>query len=195
MPRPYSLPYLFDELKQINISDLKRWNYLTGKKKSSGVLTWSIRGEKTGSISFTIDTITEAPSMVLNYSVNNKSYSIRVSLTTIKSNLNTGSVWLFICPHTGKRCRKLYFKDGKFAHREAHTNCMYQLQTFSKKNRDLVRLMTPQFKSEQLYSELYSKHFKKYYAGKPTRRYERIASQLRLAEKISSVEFQKALLS
>ncbi len=194
MPRQYSFPCYFDELLQISISDLKRWNYLNNKKKSSGVLTWSVRGEKTGSISFTIDTITDIPNMELNYKVNNMSYSITVNLTTKESNLKTGKIWYFLCPYTGKRCRKLYFKDDKFAHREAHTNCMYELQTFSKKDRDLVRLMTPKFEEKKLSNELDVKHFKRYYAGKETKRFKKIQAQLHLAKKLSLKEMLYSLI-
>jgi hypothetical protein len=46
------------------------------------------------------------------------------------------------------------------------------------------------FKLDNLYEQLYKKHFKKTYAGKPTRRYLRIMKQIEQAKKIpnSSIE-------
>ncbi|MBU1485870.1 MAG: hypothetical protein KKG25_13550 [Bacteroidetes bacterium] len=40
------------------------------------------------------------------------------------------------------------------------------------------------FKSDNLYGELYKKHFKKSYAGKPTKKYLRIMEQIQKAEEI-----------
>ena len=37
---------------------------------------------------------------------------------------------------------------------------------------------------DKLYTELYKKNFKRYYAGKPTKRYLRIMEQIKKAESI-----------
>jgi hypothetical protein len=56
---------------------------------------------------------------------------------------------------------------------------MYKNQTQSNKNRDLLKTFDAVFKSDNLNSELYKKHFKKSYAGKPTKKYLRIWNKYR----------------
>ena len=72
---------------------------------------------------------------------------------------------------------------------------MYGTQTQSKKNRFFDKTLGVYFKSDNLYSELYKKHFKKTYAGKPTKRYLRIMEQIQKAESIPYHEIERALIS
>jgi hypothetical protein len=58
----------------------------------------------------------------------------------------------------------------------------------------MIRTFGAYFKSDKLYEELYSKHFKKTYAGKPTKRYLRIMEQIQQAESIPYHEFERALM-
>jgi len=59
-----------------------------------------------------------------------------------------------------------------------------RFQTKSKKYRQINKTFGVYFKSDELYSELCSKHFKTHYAGKPTKRYLQIMSQIQEIEKI-----------
>jgi len=47
---------------------------------------------------------------------------------------------------------------------------MYESQIQSKKYRQLDKTLGAYFRTDDLYSQLYQKHFKKTYAGKPTKR-------------------------
>ena len=87
-------------------------------------------------------------------------------------------IWYFICPETNKLCRKIYSINGFFLHREAFKGCMYESQTQSKGNKQLEKVIGAAFTMDQLYNQLYKKHFKKFYAGKPTKRYLRIKKQI-----------------
>jgi hypothetical protein len=71
---------------------------------------------------------------------------------------------------------------------------MYETQTQSKKSRYLFKVLDPYFKSDNLYSELHKKHFKKTYEGKPTKKYLRIMEQIQKAESIPYYEIERALL-
>ena len=71
---------------------------------------------------------------------------------------------------------------------------MYETQTQSKKYRQLDKTLGAYFKSDNLYSELYKKNFKKTYAGKPTKKYLRIMEQIQKAESIPYHEIEKAML-
>ena len=115
--------------------------------------------------------------------VEHRNYKVR--LVSMTSNLGKGIIWYFLCPKTNNRCRKLYLVDGLFLHREAFTDCMYESQTQSKKYRELEKTLGAYFRTDDLYNELYKKHFKKSYAGKPTKKYQNIMLRLNKIESVS----------
>ena len=157
-------------------------------------MTWSRNGNKTGSISIRVNTQSEQPFIVLYYKYRDEPQNYKVYLTSTPSNLNRGEIWYFLCPQTKKRCRKLYLINGYFLHREAFNGCMYKIQIESKKSRYLDKTLGTYFRTEQLFEQLYKKHFKKQYAGKPTKKYLRIMEQIQKAESIPYHEIEKAML-
>lgn len=169
---------LYDDALQIDISKLKEWDYLTTERIKSGVLNWSRNGNPTGSISIKGNTLSECPFIELDYNFRDEPRKYKVYLTSEVSNLNVGLIWYFICPQTNKRCRKLYSVGGYFLHREAFNGCMYESQIKSKSYRAFEKIFSKEFKTDKLYNELYQKHFKPTYAGKPTKRYLKIMEQL-----------------
>ena len=195
MPKPHTFPTLYNEALQISISKLKEWEYLNPEQIKSGTITWSRNGSQTGRISIKVNTHSEQPYIELDYKYRDEPRNYKVYLTSTPSNLNKGEIWYFICPQTKKRCRKLYSIGGYFLHREAFNGCMYETQTQSKKYRQLDKTLGAYLKSENLYSELYKKNFKKTYAGKPTKKYLRIMEQIQKAESIPYHEIERAMLS
>lgn len=195
MPKPYTFPTLYNEALQISISKLKGWGYLVPGQIKSGTLNWSRNGNRTGSISIQVNTHSEQPYIELDYKYKDEPRKYKVYLTSTRSNLNLGEIWYFLCPQTKKRCRKLYSIGGYFLHREAFNGCMYETQTQSKKYRQLDKTLGAYFKSDNLYSELYKKNFKKTYAGKPTKKYLRIMEQIQKAESIPYHEIERVMLS
>jgi hypothetical protein len=195
LPKPHTFPNLYNDALQVHISKLKEWGYLRKGQIRSGTISWSRNGNPTGSISIKVDTQSEQPYIELEYNFKDEPRKYKVYLTSTPSNLNRGEIWYFNCPQTNKRCRKLYSIGSYFLHREAFNGCMYESQTQSKKNRELGRTFGAYFNSDKLYEELYSKHFKKTYAGKPTKRYLRIMEQIQQAESIPYHEFERALMS
>jgi len=195
MPKPYTFPTLYNEALQIDISKLKGWGYLDPEQIKSGTLNWSRNGNPTGSISIQVNTHSEQPYIELDYKYRDEPRNYKVRLVSIPSNLGKGLIWYFLCPQTKKRCRKLYSIGGYFLHREAFKGCMYETQTQSKKYRQLDKILGAYLKSDNLYSELYKKNFKKTYAGKPTKRYLRIMEQIQKAESIPYHEIERAMLS
>ena len=195
MPKFPTFPTLYNEALQISISKLKEWEYLNPEQIKSGTLTWSRNGNPTGSISIQVNTHSKQPYIELDYKYRDEPRNYKVILVSMPSNLGKGLIWYFICPQTKKRCRKLYSIGGYFLHREAFNGCMYETQTQSKKYRQLKKTLGAYFKSDNLYSELYKKNFKKTYAGKPTKRYLRIMEQIQKAESIPYHEIKRAMLS
>ena len=195
MPKPHTFPTLYNEALQISISKLKEWEYLNPEQIKSGTITWSRNGRQTGSISIKVNTHSEQPYIELDYKYRDEPRNYKVRLVSLPSNLGKGLIWYFLCPHTNKRCRKLYLIGGYFLHREAFNGCMYETQTQSKKYRQLDKTLGAYFKSDNLYSELYKKNFKKTYAGKPTKRYLRIMEQIQKAENVPYHEIERLMLS
>jgi hypothetical protein len=195
MPKPYTFPTLYNEALQISISKLKGWEYLNPEQIKKGIVTWSSNGNQRGSISIKVNTKSEQTYIELDYKYRDEPRNYKVYLTSTPSNLDKGKIWYFLCPHTNKRCRKLYLIGGYFLHREAFKNCMYQSQIETKRYRQIDKTFGAYFKSEELYSELHKKHFKKTYAGMPTKRYLRIIKQIEQAEKIDYRDIELAMMS
>jgi len=195
MPKPHTFPTLYDEVKTVSIFFLAKHGYLKSNQLKAGSIHWSRNGEKTGSISIRVCTYSENPFIEFDYQCNQQPINYKVQLVSALSNLGKGFVWYFVCPKTGVRCRKLYLADTYFYHRSAFNGCMYETQTQSKKSRYLDKTLGAYFKSDNLYSELNKKHFKKTYAGKPTKKYLRIMEQIQKAEGITYHEIERAMLS
>lgn len=194
MPKPYTFPTLYDSVSQLDISNLKEWDYLNDKQIKTGTVNWSIRDKPTNSVTITVNTDVYSPFLELNYNYKGKPIRYRVLLVSIPSNIGNGQIWYFVCPKTLKKCRKLYLVDGFFLHREAVKGCLYETQRRSKKEREIEKYFGDYFKKDKNYELLYSKHFKKYYNGRPTKRYSKILKEIKEAEKISYEDILSALM-
>lgn len=194
MPKPHTFPTLYDEVKTVSISFLTKHGYLKHNKLKAGSIHWSRNGENLGGISIKVCTYSESPYLEFDYKCNEAPINYRVQLISAPSNLGKGVVWYFVCPHTGKRCRKLYLADTYFYHRSAFRGCMYEKQTQSKKSRYLDKTLGEYFQTDQLFEQLYKKHFKKQYAGKPTKKYLKLTQQIQRAESIPYHEIERAWL-
>ena len=175
---------LINEVLQFSIKDLRLLNYFERLCYKAGTLFWKRGNERIASISIKVNTIDRSPYLELDYKCNEAPIKYRVQLISAPSNLGKGVVWFFICPTTGKLCRKLYLADKHFVSRFAFVNAMYEQQTKSHKARNLEKVFG-YFKADELHEKIYSKHFKSHYAGKPTKRYLKLLRQL---EKISATE-------
>ena len=194
MPKPSTLPTLYDHVCQISISNLRRWGYLAPDCIKNGVLRWSWQGETTAKISFYVDTIEDRPYIELNYRANGEPRRYKVYLVCVPSNLRRGRIWYFLCPVTGKRARKLYCVGGYFLHRAAFTGCMYECQTQAKRHRDWNHLVGAYFELDRVYMELHKPYFKQTYAGKPTKKYLRIAQKIERGKRVPDSFAENAFL-
>lgn len=191
MPKFPTFPTLYDDVLQMNITKLKQWGYLKPNQIKSGQLDWSRNGEVFASISIRANTISQNPFIELDYNFNNDPRNYKVQLVSMPSNLGKGLIWYYLCPQTNNRCRKLYSIGGYFLHREAFNNCFYQSQVRSKYYRELDKNFSAFFKIDKIYEEMHSKHFTKYYNGKPTKRYLKLKKQLKEVEKIPIHQIKK----
>ncbi|SKA21407.1 hypothetical protein SAMN04488128_1021623 [Chitinophaga eiseniae] len=190
MARIGTYPATFEDRKSISISDLRKWNYLQPDSWRSGTLSWSRRGTVHSQISFCVDMVTTGPYLELSYNWQQQPIHYKVKLTALTSNLGAGKVWYFICPQTSKRCRKLYFKNGYFQYRgEGY----YEKQIQSKYYRHLEKTYGPALRGDQLYNQLHSRYFRKFYNGKPTKRYVKLMAQLNAANSVSERNLMLAM--
>lgn len=169
MAKTCTFPDLYDEVKTLSITSLKKWGYLEPNRIQTGTVKWSRGERKTGSIGIAVYTVGTDWYINLQYTSNGKEIDYRINLVSMPSNLGIGKIWYFLCPRTGKQCRKLYLINTLFLHREAHKGC-YSIQTYSKQMRGLFKALN----EETAIEAIYDKHFKKFYAGKPTKRYRRV---------------------
>jgi hypothetical protein len=195
MPRHYTFPDLLDECKTLSISKFKEWGYLEPGNFKSGTVHWSRDEQRYASISVLINTNAERPFLELDYRCNGEPVNYKVYLVSIPSNIGKGNVWYFLCPNTGKRCRKLYMINTYFLHRSAFRGAMYEKQTYSKNARQQAKLWGRLFDTDKIYEQIYSKHFKKQYAGKPTKRYLKLWKKLRDAGEVSERDLLNFLKS
>ena len=195
MPKFPTFPYIFDEAKCIAITDLKKLKYFNSNSIATGIINWTNRGVKTGSIGISVTTCKNKNVVEFDYKCNDTFYKYEAQLIDLPSNLGNGVVWYFICPFTGKRCRKLHLIDERFMHRSALPSGMYSKQTHSKKWREIEKVYGAYFDSDNLYEKLYSKNFRKYYKGKLTKRYKRLLLQINKAESIPIEEIERILLN
>lgn len=195
MPKYPTFPTLFDEVLQLEASKLNKWGYLEPNQNKSGTLTWTWQNSgRTNSISIFTNTKSSRPFVELNYRYGENPRNYKVYLEAIPSNLGKGKIWYFICPQTHKRCRKLYSVGGYFLHREAFKGAMYEKQTQSKKWREIEKVYGAFFDSDKHYAELYSKNFRKYYKGKPTKRYLKLLKEIKKSESIDYTEIERLMV-
>lgn len=180
MGRRSTIPTLLDYCKSVSISDLKQHGLLLPGRSVRANFIWSRGGVKIASIALEVATYPPGPSYAeFAYFCAEKTVKYRVSMVSTPSNLGKGEIWYFICPRTGKRCRKLHLVDTYFLHRSAEPKALYELQTWSKETR--LEATLPMYRglsADHVYSELYGKYFKKTYRGKPTKRYIRLLARL-----------------
>ena len=176
MGRNTRFPELFNDVLRLNISTLKEYGYLEDVEVKKGVLSWLINGEKVSSITIFSRITKKEKFVLLEYLKNEEKVICEIELTTINSNIGKGDIWYFVCPMTKKRCRILYLMSDKFLHRDAFPKGMYETQTYSKNNRMLFNRFKIPFEKDEAYKIVNSKYFKRYYKGKPTKRFLRLLS-------------------
>ncbi len=132
---------------------------------------------------------TEAePSLLLSFrDTDGETWTQPIALRTAPSPLQ-GELLYFVCPRSGKTCRKLYraYYSRGFFHREAFTYRLYYPQQLSPK------LSLPDYQLqavERKLSRLKAKRRTSTYLGQPTRRAVRIAQLQEEAERLEELRW------
>lgn len=178
---------------QFRITSLRKWGHIKpGVDVLNGGYIWSIRGKRIAEVGYSV-IMTGSPCIELCYKYREEPRNYRVYLETVPSNLGIGDIWYFQCPATGKHCRILNSIGGYFLHREAFRDVYYESQNRSKYMRYLDKTFGITFGTDKLYDEICSKHFTRYYRGKPTRRYQKIMNKLNKAERVDLQALERAI--
>lgn len=184
MGRYSSLPIIYDFCNSISISDLKKWNYLKPYYIKTGQIEFTSYGN-VFILDIKVVANMEKPYAVFSYKVNDSVIKYKIKFELLPSNLGKGKVWYFLCPISGIRCKKLHLIGRYFQHRTAHEKGYYQTQTLGSKDKGLIRLFDMAEKSNKARSEINKKYFKKYYKGKPTKRYLKLLNEFTNGSSIS----------
>lgn len=158
----------------IDINDLQKSRVIKPGNFIKAELEWISKGGSKSSISIetsykSIDAIFVVLSYIITKADGEKqgvNYTIRIQ--AIPSNLGKGSLLYFLCPQTGKRCRKLYlaYNSEIWKSRTAYkTRLYYPNQTCSKLDRHNSRYFELERKLESM-PRLRSSNYK----GLPTKR-------------------------
>ena len=172
MGRNATNPTLFDEVLQLSITKLKEWGYLHPNHRTQAVINWG----EAASVSIKVSTAPPSPYIELSYTYQGEALKYQIQLMPTPSNLGKGIYYYFICPITGKRCRKLYLINGQFAHRAAFAG-MYNCQIKSKKDRLTFKAINTLLKADLIRNQL-KKSMQNYYKGKPTKRFMQLLKKL-----------------
>lgn len=191
MGRWANYPDTIEDLRSFDIAFLRKHEYLKPHQFKPGSIIWTSGNGTKNSISIKVVTNDTTGVLTLDYTFNStEQINYEIQLITRPSNLGTGLLWFFVCPFTGKVCRKLHLINGYFKHRSALPGLMYQNQIEPKKWREWNKIFAKDF-NDDLYRELYSKHLKPMYNGKITKRFARLTKKLKKTEEFDHREYLK----
>ncbi len=195
----YSGRLVADSVKSVSIYWLKQKKYLVGGC-ISGTMTWSRNGEKTGSIGIAVNIDNESSWANLNYQMTRRDsgmvdkFDYKVPIVSTKCFFGGKRYW-FECSavKNGVACNrkvaKLYQGQDYFACRHCY-NLTYQ-----------SRLENPTFRNfpysvlnlSMKADEMEGKIKKRFYRGRPTRRYARFLKLKSVVGDLNEVRLEKYL--
>lgn len=156
----------------LSLTKCKGMGYFAPNATAEGVLTWTSGGEVVAAVRFTTDT-TNHRCTIAYRTADGEDVTQTVLLRWRSSNLDKDvtswakgrGYYYFVCPVTGRSCRKLYFVNGRFVSRYAFKH-IYAIQRLSHSRRnDVFRFLSYADKVEQLERQPRRKYT---YRGKPT---------------------------
>lgn len=178
---------MINDLLSLSVTDCKQLGYFRPNAKTSGIINFSRGGSCIASIGFATDTTQTVPVALFSYTLNGTPVDFFLSLRFCPSHLNNGTgYYLFVCPESGRSCRKLYFVGGRFVSRFALSKPRYESQTRTRRDKTggVFRYMADLFAFDKLTCQ---PHRKRTYRGKLTRygrKVEKFAARLESKPKV-----------
>ena len=167
----------------LSLTRCKELGYFAPNATAEGVITWSWNGRKYAAVRFMTDTVNHRCGIAYKTNDGEEIQQFiqlrwRPSNLSKPDNLNTdkGGYYYFVCPSTGRACRKLYLINGRFVSRFAFRH-IYEQQKKSRNQREspLMETLAVWDELERLQQQKYRRYT---YKGKPTpfaRKVERLA--------------------
>lgn len=182
MAKTPTFPAMIDQTFCIDISIFKGWGLLKPDLKSSGTYNDTRGGIHKGAIDFFLHTGI-SPYCTFSGCFRGVPFEKTIEMQGKESNLGEkirsrdgGTVFYFICPITGKRCRKLYVIGGQLGSSKAF-GLYYRQQALSKNQLSWEALFGAIEQLEKLTAEIHSGKVMRSYNGKITRRYARLMKE------------------
>lgn len=175
----YGRTETIEELLAVSVTQLKRLGFIQPNAYKYGVLDWKQGGRVVARAGLAVDTRGTIATVRFLYDYNGTPLDYTTPLRFTPSNLNRGGFYYFVCPVTGRSCRKLYIVGGRFVSRFAF-RALYEKQAKSRNERGgLFGFIDAATKYEDLTNAPRRKWF---YRGKPTpygRKVERAGEKAR----------------
>ncbi|MCK0130395.1 hypothetical protein MWU59_02675 [Flavobacteriaceae bacterium F08102] len=165
------------ECRKLNINWLLRNNYIRKGFITRGQIEWT----DNSSAGFECKCTKSEKWLRLYYTVTDiegekTDYDYKIHITTVPSNLGKGEVLYFVCPESAKRARILYsaYRYPKYVHRDWYlenhnVRIYYTTQQCAKRDYYNNRYHDLRKQVDKLENELFTKHRKPLYKGKPTK--------------------------
>ena len=176
-----------EESTELCIFRLNKWGLLKGWHNTT--LTWTRKfSDNESSAGLVIDVVCEHPYAKLNYTItryrdgSKQSYDYRIGLAKTPCHLGGVRFW-FLCPHCGRRSGKLYRKPlGEVYLCRICNDLTYESRNESHLGRfgQMGYFLT----LERRMRELNGKVKRRFYAGKPTRKYRKV---LKMQHRLNSI--------
>lgn len=182
MAKTPTFPTMIDDVFRVDLSVFKEWKLLRPNLKSEGTYNDTSGGVHKGSVLFFLHTGI-SPYCTFSGCFRGVPFEKTIKMEGKESNLGDkiqskagGTVYYFICPITGKRCRKLYVVGAQFGSARAF-GLYYQQQALSKKQISWEALFGAIERLKNIAKEIYSGKVIRSYNGKITRRHARLLKE------------------
>lgn len=159
--------YLSD-FQAINIFALAKNINFDSEIEQKVSVSWS----ETSGVTVTYCVVAEKKYVILEYGYAGRPYRQVVALTSLPANIKPGNVYYFVCTETRTRAIKLHFIRGRFCHRSAEAEYVYELQKLGRRRRAQLKKANARrkFLTDNPMDRLYRHHHPLTYRGNPTRR-------------------------
>ena len=168
MGRTPKFPIVLDDLMMLSIAKFK-----------IKVGTYTQCTLSYGSIDFDCSIVAKTTGGIFKIKSENGHYSWIINLIAVESNLGKSIYYMFECPTSKRKCRKLYFYERKFQHQSV-IPVNYEQQNRAKHYRGLERLFRHELGT--VGDEMLKPYFKSHYRGQPTKRFKRIMRKIKEEE-------------
>lgn len=120
---------IIDYIPRVTLSNFKELIKQQSETKETLFIRFTLKD-----IQYTVVMSVEKQKLIFFWEHQGKRNQKEIKLQTEPSNLGNGTVWYFLCPYTGHKCRKLFLDGKTIASRYAFSH-IYSIQKESRSGR------------------------------------------------------------